>query len=407
MIARSAAERSLGPSRRGRVKDMLLLIVLLLAGCAAPAATRGDDAPGAGASRPSSLDVDLHEHVVNIPMPEGQPTMLVALNVTKDMWVRPNVGESLFGTNTPAEDLRFWYLCLWTRSSGLAQGVAGYVAFAFWLDEGRLVTATQAQPRAGMAGYGEQEVLTDDSGGRCYDATESMNRGKAIAAEAPREGTLVVAFGARPDAIGAWDPPASSPSFQVELGIGRRCDDAGSSYFCAPASSIAAEPLLRGPVASQGTYDTFWDPAAECDGCGFEVEDDGGTLGPVRKGALTATRVSPVPIGISIVSGSVGAGSGGALVAATMVLGVDVDGERTEGVCEHPPGGGLEVVAFHERALEIDARFEETGGASATITTLTMPLDIRALGWTATLHKASLTSAPYYAGVEDPRCGWA
>jgi len=48
-----------------------------------PAAPRPP--PRATPTLPIAVDVDLHEYVLNITMPDGQPTLLVALNVAKDL----------------------------------------------------------------------------------------------------------------------------------------------------------------------------------------------------------------------------------------------------------------------------------------------------------------------------------
>lgn len=120
--------------RVSRAVSFIIAFAALSAGCAAPASTR--DAAGA-LPIPSAAGVELHANALNISMPAGESSLVVLLNVTKDMWVH---------WKTPvlkAEDAA-WTVCVVVQPVGIGPGNRVKWAILELSDS----TLTSANPRS-------------------------------------------------------------------------------------------------------------------------------------------------------------------------------------------------------------------------------------------------------------------
>ncbi len=230
----------------------LIIVGAMLAGCAAPAATRDDQAAGADAALPRSLDVDLHEYLLNITMKADEPTMLVALAVTEDMWGHPTVG--VYNEDSRHEVASSWVLCPWLDRQGLLPDDQAQVLF-FWLNGTVLEAATRAPLRRGFVG-GSWD------GGYCGAGTTTDYSESWIATHTPHAGTLVAIATTIPgDAAGPF------PEWSLQLGLATPC---GSGTWCPPDEMKNVEPLERGgPRVVRELH--AWGP--DCADCGFVVDD--------------------------------------------------------------------------------------------------------------------------------------
>lgn len=282
-----------------RGRPALILLSLLIAGCAAPTAPR-DDAGGADAALPSSVDVDLHAYVLNITMPEGQPTMLVTMNVTKDMWVRPFAGGYGLGSSAPAENPAYWILCPWVKSYGLPNDVH-YHVLPFWL-QGRTLDLAVSFVR-NFADTTAAEGLGPGNDGRCA-TYESTDRPLSIAADEPLDGKLVLLLTAKPDEEYQTSGVQGDqiPAFSIVTGIARATcsDDATSSQSmrrCPPDQEQEVEPTLRGGVPVYSFHNAL--ERKPCDDCGFVISDQRTGISAAAVGSLNVNRTGAVAHGVS------------------------------------------------------------------------------------------------------------
>ncbi len=338
-----------------------LILSLILAGCAVPAATRDDEGTPPIAS---AADVDLHDYVLNITMPEGQPTMLVTLDVSPDMWVRPFIGAPtpLGYRNTPAtQQPTYWVLCPWVASEGVADG-ALTVTFAFWLDAERLVPA-------GALAYAND----DEGGGRCAGSVFYDTRVMSIATNEPFAGSLALLV-TMENGVTTFPRPANEPpSAPVRLSVGiatKPCDRDFGSYYCPPDEAVAVEPLLRGGMP----LDAYHTDSTPCNGCGYQI-DDRRDLGA---GNVHVTRTGEVTQGLTFVYASYGTNA--------VVAQLTTDGEVTNLSCSDVAGNSwLHFLASHNTPAELQLDFDIRGirpAGSFDVDMIEIPIDLRVTGFT-------------------------
>ncbi|MGQ0534478.1 MAG: hypothetical protein ACT4PT_00190 [Methanobacteriota archaeon] len=263
---------------RGRPTLLLAAALVMgsLAGCIRGTDERGTpDAGDEVAALPNSLDVDLHETLLSITFPVGQPTALVLLNVTKEMWVRPSVSNPAGSpSEVPLRSEAYWVLCPWVQSFGLEDENEYWLRF-FWVEGDRLEWAHYMGATGGR----------DGDGGHCATWVEDPYPGAppgsfldarqvSIAAAEPFDGTLAVLVVARAGALTAsgtgaaersdGDAPVDAPEFRVLLGIAREAcaDDAGD--LCPPSGQRSASPLLRAGPSVFGACAWYSIDAAPC-----------------------------------------------------------------------------------------------------------------------------------------------
>ncbi len=361
-------------------------VVILLAGCVAPAATP-DDASDAAPALPNSLEVDLHEYVLNITMPAGQPTMLVALNVTKDMWVRPYVARQ-GGPEGPRSEA-FWTICPWVQVTGLLSGFS-VLAMPFWLEEGVLRPAAHEMLRWELRG---------GDGGVCVGAFSEAQRSSAVAADAPRDATLVLLLAGFPDVLQAPDAAKTVPGFGALVGVGRTvcADEFRGASFCPPGDEIAAAPDLRGgrTVVSRyvdhlPAYGSVTGLPSECHDCGFVIQDD--RLQPApdtaiapgpASGRVAATRTGVLARGIIYAHAGIvidfkpGIGD---VAASLQTFGIEI----VRGECADESHSGnvvVDLVASSVEPIEFAAHFNLTGSKNFEVRLDEIDLDPSKLGW--------------------------
>ncbi len=264
--------------------------ILLIAGCAAPAAPR-DDAGGDASALPSSFGVDLHTSQVNISMPAGNSTAVVVLNVTKDMWVAAPMDFQ------PAQNPQWWGVCVVVQAHGLLEtGIIGVVAMR--LDEGRLVPFA---PRSNE--FKPREYGNSTSPG-CYKGANIEERTDprlGLNAMEPFDVELVILLGAV-SGTASPDTKALAP-FHIAIGIGTKpCPQTAFNpqgtlpfqTWCAPSDLVEAVPLQRGHVgrahfSTDGTVCELSGPFVG--GCtGFEVDDRRNQVGPFSSGTIRLVR---------------------------------------------------------------------------------------------------------------------
>lgn len=357
------------------------VLALLLSGCLATGPATDAEPPSPPAV--TSLDVDLHEYLLNITMPEGQPTMLVQLNVTKDMWVRPIEGAacSIDGVcKTWLEDLPtwpasapFWTLCPWVRSVGLPDGWV-YRAFAFWENTSVLRPAARAWA---------DRAWTDADGGHCATGvTRNLPYG-TIASELPRNGRLVLLLAAVPAAsspVSADEGTWVNPSFHFMVGVARKRCQTESGWFCPPAAQQEAVPLLRGgvPVA------TMRDVGQTCVDCGFIIRDNRTPSGAPVLGSVTIGRTGIVGPGVSVARVLAFANAGPASPTggrATLEMKLEEGARRAEATCENTGTQMvLALLAGHTTHPRFSATLDGVGPWEYRVWMLEMPLDADSIG---------------------------
>lgn len=349
-------------------------LLLLLAGCAAPAFPPDDAASGHDARLPSSLDVDLHEHVLNITMPEGQPTMLVALNVTEESWVRPHLGAPAPGgyRKVSATADTYWALCPWVKSTGLADGFH-YVVLPFWLESSSLVAAAPFLP---------MWWSRDADGGACVSGTSWNNQDAAISADAPHAGTLVLLIAVAPDETAgaqAGDPPP----FEFTVGLGTRVCPDDDTAWCPPDAAVPAEPIARASLGLAAVWDTY-EGSEACDECGFQIEDARTRVGTALEvGSLRLTREGSVERGVTMaLAGSALRPGGGPPGRSALTARLSSDEILIESTCADDQGNhAIAFVAPHRYPISFTAEYDLLGSRGFRAETLEIPVDVTALGW--------------------------
>ncbi len=364
-----------------------LASVLFLAGCGSPATTRDDPA----ASEPAnSLDVDLHEYLLNITMPEGQPTMLVALNVTKDMWVRPFAGMGMMQATDPT----FWVLCPWVRSFGLRPDVH-YGHFPFWLDQSTLTAATHSQDW--------QDGWGDADGGHCAALTHTYGRRAAIASDQPFDGTLVLILAARPDRMTfpRVETADAVPEFHLVVGIARAACPTDAAALCPPSKEVRADPLVRAGMLVDAHYNT---QGPACDRCGFDIRDNTTRVettpqagGAFSVGTLSASRTGDIANGFTIAR----ADSNGPTEVELQLFG---EGTPIRASCTGDLYGYVWILASHQTALTMLANFDMKATPFWGIAMKQIPIDLAALGWTFSPTIQIETYRPILTGTTGSQC---
>lgn len=362
-----------------------VVVGLFLSGCAAPA-TPKDDATRPTAAIPSSLDVDLHDYVLNITMPEGQPTMLVALNVTKDMWVRPLIG--IPGARVPATDSRAWVLCPWVKSFGLSGGAA-------WTSAVFLQVGTVTKPSGATDTV--DRIQDDSTGGICVGSVGWEASVYSVSANEPINARLWVLITARPTSGAQIATSWVSPEYRLHVGIGARlCQNDSGATYCPPETSASASPMARGgpPI-----FREFVD-GKPCNDCGFKI-DDRRTL---NRGTIRVERATDVRIGITAATAGFGTNA--------VAMEVSADNRTASIRCTDRSGNGwANMVVGHLTGSAVRATFDETGakgnlaGSVDAVLGFAVGLRLRVLEIPINITAADLRFDPFiraYSGAPSP-----
>ncbi len=357
-------------------KPLTIVVVLLLAGCAAPAATRDDSATP---SVVGSLDVDLHDYVLNITMPAGPSTAVVVLNVTKEMWVHPYLydqGQFIAGpATTDSED---WVLCIHATSRGLAQGNQYGLMFLE-------LKGTTLSPASVPTGY----PRTDQTSGTCVAPVWHSNglpKRDAIRSAEPRDMQLAVVAWVGPTWY-EFSPEAETKNilpWNLKLGVATESciKPDGASSYCGPGSAWATEADARGGAPSLWLYDSY----AGCHDCGFEIEDHRQAAAGASAGSVTGRREGPGPaltyyFAYAYASSETTPNSG--LVSATQVrMTLEADGKTANAECTLPPTPHAKVVVANHGPAAVVATFEDAGRNRLFLGAREIPIDLNAMGWT-------------------------
>lgn len=351
----------------------VLVAAVLLAGCAGQAPTTSPAATLRKPTVPEMTSLDLHAVRLNVSVPSGQPTSVVALGVTEDMWVRPFVGA--FGGTTPVQAADSWVLCPWVEPVGLPEDVL-YKLFPYWLDGDHLTPAIAVQIGP---------WLRASEGAGCAKWVTRLDGRAEIFADEPRAGTLVVIVATRPEKPLPFDARAMhTPEFHLRIGIARElCPGQEAqtapetSRLCPPDAEVPALPLQAAGLTTFAMHDTSTGP---CDGCGFEVEENLATVpvpppaGPVYSGTARATSTVPLDGGM-ILAGAAYTELG--RVAVTLGDGA----EALHGACGDRNDGLVLILSAHDRPVTVDVTAEVTGlywGAFLW----DIPVHLDQLGWT-------------------------
>lgn len=377
------------------------LFVAVLAGCVAPI-TRND---GAAPGLPSSLDVDLHDHRLNITMPAGQPSIMVTLNVTSDMWIRPHFPGKPFGAfpsaPAPVNSLRddsFWTLCPRVQAVGLA-GDVNWVAYPFWLKETHLV------PAYGLIAAQNPGNSTASS---CVGVPVTLAREFTIRANVPFNGTLVLLLAAQVSDPLPGESQAFSAAFRFLVGIATDCKD-DSAKLCVPAPEVPAQPAIRGGLPVQASQFSERDGNV-CQACGFEVNDQRSQTAGVPNGKLSAIRRTDDAPGLTfVVIQQFRTGVPADLsVAVSPMLDATLDLRTGDASvvnqCSEPGAPSIWAIISHHRRAVLNASFDSTGGMDWYAAMTDTPLDISQAGWTMQATAIGWSNNHLQNGIQDGFC---
>lgn len=389
---------------------LLTWACLAFAGCAAPTANQEGGRDGAeDADLPDTLAIDLRDSLLDITMPEGQPTMLVALNVTKDMWVRPRLGTGAGADPIAApigEHAEYWVLCPWARSFGLPDG-HWYHGVPFWLEDATLTLASERIPLPpGTDG------LRDDSGGVCLTKAYGPDRWSAVAADEPRDGVLVLllAVNGIPERFPREEPAAPTPEWRLLVGIASEACPAstdGAAPFCPPTPETRAQPLARAGLALYAGADLDCpepcvgdeeDDTPPCpEACGFTVEDGRMRAANVPlTGRVELSRVTDTARGLAYALASA--------ASAPFQASLRAGSTEASGACDTPVDNqAVQILLAHDEPAElrmsVDFAKPNLVGFGAFL--VEIPLDLAHIG----LSFAPSGEGTWFAGTVPMACG--
>lgn len=334
-----------------RVSMALAAFALTVAGCTVPPAT-----PSGPVLPPAAPD--LRTSVLQVDLQPGQPTALVLLDITPELWVRALLRSS----NLPAvgTDDRYWALCPWVRSEGLTD--AAWTAFAFWVEGGKLQPVGNLGTSSG-----------DTEAGSCLGSMQSDTRIVAIDADAPRSGTLAVLVTA--DRAAAAPPPKPVGAYRLFVGVAstpchRPYEVEGQAVkedarYCPPEQSTPAEPVVRAAAPHRSAFINI--PGSPPCECGFTPSGQQvagvGRLGLARTTEGAGLTWVALGFGTSRAEASLAGPGGEARIA-----------------CQDRAGNAwARLLLDHDAPASFTATFDSIGrGISAHM--LEIPVDLEAAG---------------------------
>lgn len=348
-----------------RVMHVCLVGALALAGCVTPAATpRAEDLPSAL----PGVEIDLQQALLAVPIDPAEPTLVVALRITRDMWIRPHTTGPT-GEGIPVEQADHWVLCPWMRTSGLPEG-SRYLVVPFWLEGSVLRPAMRLLVHA-------RDADADATSGTCAtridtipttEATASSHldvRDVAITAVDPFDATLVLIVS-----------PAIAPQDPGELLVGvavEKCPDSEVEP-CPPGSSLAARAVQQ----ARGSSWAACGRGAEFErfGCvGFDVQEALPPVAGAQAGRVVLSNTSLTEVALRIGSATlIGVGE-------NRLAYIQEDGQR--GAACQTRGFSLgRMMRVGAGATDFVVSFDLAAGASVLAQAVEIPLDVRAVGWT-------------------------
>lgn len=385
---------------RRQIAALIGMLLLLLAGCAAPT----PDIPAIDVEeRVKDFDADLHHALLHITLNDGEGTALIALNITKDMWVRPFVGTHRTdeGERLPVRSEDYWVLCPWVMSRGLPDGLH-YLTYPFWDEPEGLV------PARGILRVTPEntDIRRDADGGKCVAPVQAPARITAIAADNPRDGTLLLLIMVRENAV-TVPTQAEVPTFALRVGIATRPCSADPSapeatVLCPPTGELPAEPSLRAapPLFAAATFGCppcktlyansphLWD--SDCPRCGFTVRDDRARMGAASSpGQVKLNRTGDIGRGLTFVSANAD--------ASTFRLDVTSGTINAKAGCradEGPENHVATIGIMHKEPARVVATMDLAGPVVHSVFMHEIPIDLTLIG----RSMSPIAGASYYPG---------